>query len=278
MLNRINQQTSPVLAPPVEALTNPPSKTPGELAQQKLCVQSATTRQTLNQKMLSAENFNAEIASRIEWLLAKKFEPCQNEKTSYANCFGTALWVLGLGNTDAPAMYAETDDNQWEACDNTDIRLNLGSSDNLDYLFRSIGYQPIESHEMIQVIKEGSIVEPCEVQPNGDCTYIEIPPELKIEQAKDALINLKPGDLLLFGTSGEIFDGEQIGVNFSHAAIYVGNVNGEPMMFEKRSLYCGPDSPYAIVPVMNRIRGDAESLTKGAGDITRFLHVYRRKM
>lgn len=68
----------------------------------------------------------------------------------------------------------------------------------------------------------------------------------KAEKIDINKIDFKPGDLLAFG--GYSIDRENKIIKIPlHAAVYLGKINGEHYVFQKRNAICGPRSPFEII-------------------------------
>ncbi len=66
--------------------------------------------------------------------------------------------------------------------------------------------------------------------------------------------SLKPGDVLVFGLN---YRTEEFGEYsaFKHACIYLGKYNGKHYVFEKPSVRCGPNSPFRIISLTEKLSG-----------------------
>lgn len=194
---------------------------------------------------------------RIEHLLKQKYVTCGGYNT-YANCFGTMLWVVGIDPAPMPRNYGEWGDGAWDACDDDlHIAKTQGHDrhENLVRLLETAGYRLVTSKRTFEhipwTVKDG----------------VATPP---LTPASVEGLNLKNGDVLLFGGRD---DPRQ---TFAHAAVYVGTVNGSPVMFEKPSYHCGTESPFHLVRVEDWVREQAQLYMQGAGDTSNYLHVYRK--
>ncbi len=238
--------------------TEPPSMPPAKPEERQICGFPAEhVRAMQPSKHWLRSQTPEDMALRIEHLLKQKYVAC-NGNRSYANCFGTVLWVAGIDPAPMPRNYGEWGDGEWDACDDD---LNITASqghdadENLVRLLETAGYRHAGSQRTFEKppwVIEGERAIPPAVQPLLEMS------------------SLKNGDILLFGGS------EDPRQAFGHAAVFVGMVNGYPVMFEKQSYHCGPESPFHLMRVEDWIREQAQFYMQGAGDTSNYLHVYRR--
>lgn len=180
------------------------SRTPINLSTNRLCgYLKKWARLVLPARRWVPDQISTEVALRIERLLSVKqvrcpvdYNPQDSLGTTFPNCFGTMLWVIGADAGDFPRMYGSRFDNNWQACDYEGILDGDQEQmfENMVRLMEAVGYVHKRSRSI---------------------------------NSKRLLENLVVGDVILFGKrSGRD--------NFVHTAIYIGEINGVPTVFEKK--------------------------------------------
>lgn len=187
------------------------------------------------------------VALRIEHLLRRKYDPCGASAAEPANCLGTVLWVIGADTHDSPQAYGVYEPGQRGAF--------------ADRLMAN-GYQPVSSHQVIKETKAQY------ADLSNHPLYTPIVPIREAEAVVDTSgLQLQSGDVLLFARETPDHPG--------HAAIYVGTVRGEPMVFQKDSMHCGFESPYRLVPLQKLVEDEAQLYRRQASDTWNSVHIYR---
>lgn len=196
-----------------------------------------------------------EIAQRISLLLNQKYYPCNDNvdpsdpfyhsKTAAPNCFGTLLWVIGMDNRDGPRNFDIDHDgaSDWKTCDDYQ-QSGWGMHQNLVRLIDVAGYKHSGAYKIYSGTDEK--------------------PSINF----DIIHHLKKGDIILFGNINEP-DGP-----FAHAVLYLGEIGGQKVVFEKPDSACGMQSPYRIRP-FNLVLFDRTMPIKGAIPDS-YIQIYRR--
>lgn len=179
-----------------------------------------------------------DTTNRVTYLLNKGYEACQvDDQKEYPNCLGTALWAVGLDPDPEPK--------------------NVNNSDFIGAL-QAGGYREAATHHVLHT--EDAVYE-------EDFSKIKEPAKATVHLED---VKLHSGDVLVFGAVDEA------GNHPTHAAIYVGKVNGQDMVFQKDSMYCGTGSPYHMLPLREVVAGEAKRFLRGSSDHFTHLSVYQK--
>ena len=86
---------------------------------------------------------------------------------------------------------------------------------------------------------------------------------------------LEPGDVLVFGLNIRTEEDGSYS-SFKHACIYLGKHKGKHYIFEKPSIRCGPDSPYRIISLTDKLSGAIGQPTDCENSCYDTVYVYRK--
>jgi len=167
----------------------------------------------------------AAMRTRVKKLLGQKYNPCPFAAGFPKSCYETVFYVLGI-----KAIASDKYSGSFKAS-------GPGKEMEFEKYIKSQGYSVVD--KISPFIVEESRTE-------------ELP---IIVRVKNPAIPRKivPGSIIVFGYhEGKKENGSEIISN--HAAVYLGKIKGENIVFQKRSLYCGPESPYGYYSLEQALR------------------------